>query len=325
MALSLTCVCDARFELEDTLAGQTITCPECQQPLKAPSVQTTGSARRTNLLALLSAVLAVVGAFTLIGSAAAVVLGSMALVRIGRNPEREAGSGLALFGILSGVAFTTLMLFALFAGELFGLGAWWRQKTLGDQVDITGPLEHTDGNKGFTITRPNRKWAEAVNKDFDDPFVKALASPTSDLMLISLARPVFIEVQAETVNARSLKEWENNIVAEWDTEDRPDQMAGFPGGRRGPQFRVQRESPFEPKLDKASLRSWKNVDVPRGEGREMEADVIVANQRWHVLVRLYRPSKNKVYVVKVFAHRKKTFQALKTEIDSILDSFKELR
>ena len=33
MPLSLTCDCGARFELEEALAGQSVSCPECQQVL----------------------------------------------------------------------------------------------------------------------------------------------------------------------------------------------------------------------------------------------------------------------------------------------------
>src|SRR5260370_31071104 len=103
MALALTCVCGARFELDDTLAGQKITCPECQQTLKAPALRSMPP--RTSALALASVVLALLGAFSGIGSAAAAVLGGMALARIGRQRERLAGVGLALFGLIAGIAF----------------------------------------------------------------------------------------------------------------------------------------------------------------------------------------------------------------------------
>src|SRR4051812_13283476 len=56
MALSLTCACGARFEVEDTLAGQEVSCPECQQPLKAPALQRVPL--RTSGFALASAQLA---------------------------------------------------------------------------------------------------------------------------------------------------------------------------------------------------------------------------------------------------------------------------
>src|SRR5579872_4982561 len=102
MALSLTCDCGARFEVEDTLAGQEVSCPECQQPLKAPALQALPV--QTSALAIASAVLALAGAFTVVGTLAAVGLGIAALVSIARHRDRLAGSGLALFGILAGAA-----------------------------------------------------------------------------------------------------------------------------------------------------------------------------------------------------------------------------
>src|SRR5579872_6625985 len=110
MALSLTCDCGARFEVEDTLAGQEVSCPECQQPLKAPALQ--GLPVRTSALAIASAVLALAGAFTVVGTVAAVVLGVAAQVSIRRHRERLAGYWLASFGIFAGVNLTVLMLLA---------------------------------------------------------------------------------------------------------------------------------------------------------------------------------------------------------------------
>ncbi len=321
MALSLTCACGARFELEDTLAGQTITCPECQQPLKAPSLQTTAGGRRTNLLALLSAGMALMGAFTpLVGQAAAVVLGSMALVRIKRNPDREAGAGLALFGIIAGLVFGTLMVFALFAGEFFGVAGWLRGKTLGDQVDTTGSLEFVDRTKGFSITRPSRKWGVALNNHLDDPTLKELEARNADVMLVSLTRPVFIDVQVETVAGRNLDDWETNLLDEWRPDD-PIDFGGFRPGRRNPRPVVQHgDNLFLPKLVENSLRR-RPLEVLNGKGRELEMDVLVTNQPWHVLIRLYSVNQ-KLYVVRAISQRQKNFKAAKPEIDEILDSFK---
>src|ERR1700680_726121 len=106
MPLSLTCDCGARFEVEDTLAGQTVACPECQAPLKAPGGQL--PPLRTSTLALASVVCALVGAFTLVGTVAAVVLGVVAVVGILRQRDRLAGLGFAVFGIVAGVLFTGL-------------------------------------------------------------------------------------------------------------------------------------------------------------------------------------------------------------------------
>ena len=120
MALTLSCSCGANFEVEDTFAGQTVSCPECQASLKAPAV--VRGPLRTSGLAVASMVLALVGAFTFVGTLAAVLCGLAALVSIGRSGGRRAGVGFALFGVVAGVLFTGLTLFAYSTGELFGVG-----------------------------------------------------------------------------------------------------------------------------------------------------------------------------------------------------------
>src|SRR5215467_1244077 len=124
----ITCACGARFEVDDTLAGQEVLCPECQRSLKAPALDR--PPRVTSGWALASVVLALVGAFTVFGSLLAVLLGVIALVSIARNRRQIAGAGFAIFGICLGVAFTGLTLFALNTADVFGLDAWLRERTL---------------------------------------------------------------------------------------------------------------------------------------------------------------------------------------------------
>src|SRR5579872_7129048 len=108
MPLSLICACGARIELEDTLAGQEIACPECQQPLKAPAGAAHSQPVRTSGFALASLVLAVAGAFTIVGTLAAIVLGVVAVISIMRQRDRLAGLGYAIAGIVIGLIFTPL-------------------------------------------------------------------------------------------------------------------------------------------------------------------------------------------------------------------------
>src|SRR5262249_18323277 len=110
MALSLTCSCGARFEVDDTFAGQLVSCPECHQSLKTPAPAQ--GPLRTSGYAVVSAVPALVGAFTILLTIVAVMLGAMALVDIARNRGRCAGFGYALFGILCGLGFTGLTVLA---------------------------------------------------------------------------------------------------------------------------------------------------------------------------------------------------------------------
>jgi Domain of unknown function (DUF4190) len=119
MSLSLSCPCGARFEVEESYAGETINCPDCDRPLRVPELEQ--GPLRTSGFALASIILALVGAFTIVGTLAAIVLGGIGLGNIARNPGRVTGKGYAVFGIVLGVLFTGLSLFAYTTGNLLGL------------------------------------------------------------------------------------------------------------------------------------------------------------------------------------------------------------
>lgn len=82
--------------------------PMTPPPLDMPSHQ------RTSGLAVMSLTFALVGAFTIVGTIAGIVLGVVALRQIARQPSKLAGVGLARAGILVGAFFTffTLLTFS---------------------------------------------------------------------------------------------------------------------------------------------------------------------------------------------------------------------
>src|SRR5262245_28107264 len=118
MSLSLACSCGARFEVEDTFAGQTISCPDCHQSIQAPAIQ--AKSLRTSGFALASATMTLVLAFTGIGTLLAVLFGIVALRQISRHRDQVTGSGFAIFGIVGGTVFTILFVLAIIRTELFG-------------------------------------------------------------------------------------------------------------------------------------------------------------------------------------------------------------
>ena len=325
MALSLTCLCGARFELEDTLAGQTIICPECQQPLKAPALQQTPV--RTSNLALLSMVLALVGAFTLIGTAAAAVLGLMALAEIARNRDKVAGVGLALFGLIAGIGLTALTGFALFSGEVFGFAASLRERKLADQIDVVGPLEIVDAANGFAIKRPNKKWGVAV-KDVDDPFLQGLVHDDAHLLLVKPSPYVFLDVRSEGLNNRTLDECKESILAEYqhESEDEPpfikQQRPVNPMKRSGRRTVNPDNNPFKP--SKYILQQRKPLDIPGVEAMELRLEVTCVSKNWPFVIRLIKTNAGKLYVVRAFTPSKKYFKDAEAEIDEALDSFRVL-
>jgi hypothetical protein len=301
MALSLSCSCGAQFEIEETLAGQTILCPECQQPLPAP--RTTATTVRTSGLALTSAVCALVLAFTGIGTILAVFLGLLALVSIGRNRGRLAGTGFAVFGIVWGVLFTGLFAFAVIRGEIFGIGDLVRERFLSGQVDYSGPLEVRPPGKGFSITRPTPRWGIAKDK------LAKEAGPESDLVLVQVAQDAYVDVTVEQ---------------NWMTLDgmRAEML------RRFRQTRMDvGDDPFERALrpTAVSVRHDQRLqDVDGVERAELLLDVKVAGNWFTFLVRLVRPARGgQVYIIRSWAHRNR-FRKMESELRSVLDSFRVL-
>jgi Domain of unknown function (DUF4190) len=311
MPLSLTCVCGARFDLDDTLAGQNVACPECQQPLKAPALQR--AQPRTSGLALASIVLALTGAFTVIGTVAAVVLGFLALTSISRRRDQLAGAGLAVFGIVAGIIFTTLTLLAAFGStELFGLGAWMRKNRLADQVDTTGPrpLEIKRQDYGFAISLPSRDWGTAIHGDVDDPIVHGFLQKDTPLLLVQQSQYAFVDVRTERVNARRMKDCQESVLFDFQPKNaRVDPLADD---------RMFRPMGFQ-KLEVDDLPSNDGV-----EGRELRFEALCPGQRWKFRVRLYLTSRGELFIVRGFCQANRFGQA-NNEFTRVLDTFRILR
>src|SRR5262249_23739752 len=165
-------------------AGQEVLCPECQQPIQAPVLQRLP--RVTSGWALASVLLALIGAFTVVGTVVAVLLGIIALVSISRHRHRVRGTGFAVLGIGMGLLFTVLTVVALNASDMFGLESWMRERTMAQKIDTSGPMEIVRGLKGFAITRPTEKWGQVQGHDSDDPAVGEVQN-NLDLLLLHMA------------------------------------------------------------------------------------------------------------------------------------------
>jgi hypothetical protein len=306
MALSLTCACGARFELEDTLAGQEVTCPECQQVLKAPALPALPP--RTSVHALASAVLALLGAFTIVGTIAAALVGCLALLRIARHRDQVTGAGFAIFGIVFGLLFTTFTVYALTTSDLFGLEGWVRSSATADELDYSGPLEII--RPGFSLTRPSEKWGVAHSSPADDPSIAAIQM-NRDLLLANPHRNAFIDVRALPLGrVRSLEQCESEVLAELDVHPSnafldEDDEPNFPAGRSG---KVQR------------LRTRALAEEDDVHGREIVAEVHYGPRRWHFILRLYQRGRGTVYVVRAYVPQQK-LRRVEPELTAALDSF----
>jgi hypothetical protein len=268
--------------------------------------------RATSGWALSSVLLALLGAFTVIGTVAAIVLGFIALVSISRQRERVTGSGFAVLGICLGILFTVLTVVALNAGDLFGLESWVRERTLARKIDTSGPLEIVQGSQGFAITRPNEKWGQLPNQDSGDPAVSYFQDQL-DLLLMQLSRHAFIDVRAlPVVPLQSLDRCEKDILADFEVQHRPrdpfvDDEDDFHHGVR---FR---------RLGERQLEARDGM-----EGREMALEVRCAGKPWHFLIRLYRRGNGRIYVVRAYVPQRR-FADIRGELETALDSFRILR
>jgi hypothetical protein len=274
MPLALTCDCGARFEVEDTLAGQEVGCPECQQALKAPARGHGGAGTpRTSHYALASAALALAGAFTVVGTLAAVGLGITALVRIARHRDRLTGFGFATFGIVAGLLLTGLTLLSLSTAELFGVGGWLRQRTMAERVDTSGPLE-IDLGKGWSITRPSEHWGRVRGDRSDDPAVHPLQKDR-ELLLLHLQRNIYVDVRSDSVDNDSV-DW--LIRRDFGlAKDRPPWQ--------------EPDEEDEPQFGQTKLGPPQCTSLPAVDGWEVtEAQVNVrrGGQPWHFVTRVYR-------------------------------------
>jgi hypothetical protein len=315
MALSLTCGCGARFEVEDTLAGQEVLCPECEQPLQAPTLARPPV--RTSMLALVSAVLALVGALTVVGTAAAVLCGIVALVRIRRQRERLAGAGLALFGIVFGLLFTGLTVLAINHTDWFDFGGRLRQGMLAEQVDTEGPLEVSSPGRGFLLTRPSPQWGVARDKhlDLDDPFLRAFEEEQSEVILVQTRRRLFVDARCERNKFQTLE-----VL----TQQVQERLQDVPADRRGPfdddrlrdirtrQLAARRPPP--PQDDRGQ-------ELPDVEGRELELEATGAGQTWRFLIRLYKTDTNRLYILRAYGPAR-SFRRCEPELRQVLDSFR---
>jgi hypothetical protein len=204
MPLSLSCACGAAFDLEDTFAGQGVACPDCGAALKAPSLRP--PQLRTSGFAVASVVLALVGAFTVVGTAVAAVLGAVALASIARHRDRLSGAGYAVLGIVLGSGLTVVTGFAFSHGEVFER---FRDQVAGGQVDRNGPMEIVRPEEGFAITRPSHAWGVATPEFAEE------MNAGDDLLLADPARNAFLEVARRGLGRQSLDQYRETFLARY--------------------------------------------------------------------------------------------------------------
>jgi hypothetical protein len=301
MALSLACSCGARFEVEDTLAGQLVSCPECPKSVRAPWPDQTKL--RTSGYALGSVILALVGAFTVVGTLAAVVLGATGLVSIARNRDRLTGVGYAVFGIVAGVLLTVFSLFLYTSFELFDVNGVLRSGVLSSQIDYGGGPEINRKQQGYAISRPNSKWGVAR-----DSLVKQFELDC-DLFLVNPSKDCYVEVLIVDMGESSMDEFLDEVIKAY-KEDQVQKV----GARK----RAQTLSDFK-------LRGRQILPPAAGvRSAELLIDLKVDGQEMTFLDRIVREDGgDRAFRVRAWASRRR-FGRLEAELRRALDSFRIL-
>src|SRR5439155_924587 len=154
MPFPIVCECGARLEIDEKFAGQTIACPDCSRPLLTPVPPKPPA--KTSGLALASFLCALIGAFTIVGTVAAMVCGVLALRGIKRAAEPLGGRNLARAGLILGGVFTLLSVAAFLSMERFGLDGLLRSLEMAGRIEYSNdPVSGESLNGRFTIDRPS--------------------------------------------------------------------------------------------------------------------------------------------------------------------------
>jgi hypothetical protein len=198
MPISVTCQCGARLDIDEKFLGKEIPCPDCQRPLptKAPVVPPPldlPDYRRTSGLAVLSLTLALVGAFTIVGTLAAIVVGVFALRELSSKSGKLDGIGYARAGIIVGAVFTFITLAALISPTVLGLDTLLRDLAYASRIQYSGSKTvdtRRNNDVNITLNVPPGKWGIYLQ-----PETLPNNLVNDDLILINVHEDAFIGVQ----------------------------------------------------------------------------------------------------------------------------------
>ncbi len=294
-----------RLEIDETFAGRTINCPDCNRPLD-PSPNRP-EPTLTSGYALASFLLALVGAFTLVGTVLAVACGVVALGQIRRSPDQVGGKRFAQAGIVLGTIFTLVTGLAFYTNEFLRVDGLLRTLesagTLayppGDEVDIklSGVF---DKPRYGTIRRPSPAWGQLPNRDPDK-------EKPDDLLLVNIWEDAYIVCLTE------LLEQQPDLSAE---------ACRQLGQQRFLQSDlVARLMHRRPSLSPAP--SAKERDIKKVRGTDMQEFVLdsrLGGVDWTFLARVARDGGQLSIVAG--GTRSQRFERLRPEIVQALDSYK---
>jgi hypothetical protein len=303
MPVSLTCSCGVFLEVDDRFAGQTITCPDCQKPLKAPPIEP--PTLRTSGLALASVICTLVGAFTVVVPFLGALLGLVSLRQIARHRDRLAGRRLALLGIVLGLALGGAGVYCYRAG-LIDPDKLINRLPLAGTVDTSEPLEVIRSREGFAITRPSDKWGVWHQKSSDDK-LQGPGPIEEDLVLLNPGQDAYISclvTRNENVSLQQCKDKALDVFREPNFSGSSDQL-------RSPPRLTERSAKPLPKQD-------------RMQSLELILEKTQVGQNRVYLVRVIKVDGDPNVFLLVASARKSRFARLEGELRKALDSFRPL-
>ncbi len=304
MTIPLICDCGARLEVDDTFAGRTINCPDCQRALAVPKPEPPGL--KTSGFALASFTLALVGAFTVIGGLAAVALGWLGLRDVTQHPEQVSGRRYALAGMAVGAAGTLLTLIALFWAEMLGLNNLAGKLQWAGKLDYSGEEEIVRTTERFKIKRPSPRWG--VYKPPSSQAGAQLPDGWDDLILVNVEEDAYLIVLPQTGQGNEgIDACLRRARKDFEEHDK----IGIFGRKRADTRRARLEI-----VATRPLAAIGQVDTV-----EQLVDKAIGRQERRFILQVIKPRNEDVAFVILAGTRKSNFARLEPQLRKALESF----
>lgn len=310
MPTALSCDCGARFVADALAAATGVPCPECGTTCSI----TAPTAPRTSLFALLSLVLALMGVATFIGSLLAVASGLVALIRIGRHPDRLGGRAYAKTAVVLGLVGVALSGWVVVNRARFLQVSWLRQRVFAALADPDAAWPAVTRDGGCLLPRPSPNWLRLRSDRGGDPAIDDLQTGR-DVLLAHRGRRAYLDLLSAATNVPISAAAYQTALLETLQTPRPALLA--------------EEDDAPPRRDeaRAALRLLADRALPqvdRVTGHEWAVELHRGGQTWRLLIRAYRRERGPradLYVARACAPAP-VFAALEDELRQALDGIR---
>jgi hypothetical protein len=305
MAIALTCTCGAFLEVDDRFAGQMIQCPDCGRPLQAAPGEKLPL--RTSGWAIASLFASLAGALTLVGPLLGVAAGGLALRSIRKHPDRLAGRGYALAGIVLGFVFSVVSGLALLAPDMLGIDLFLHSAEWAGKLDFSVPLE-VKTYRGFFITRPSSPWGLSRGQPENDPEKPQAILSSDQVMLVNVR---------EDAHAIGFLMFKTQVPIDEQDSDRKTALDAFARSELLQLIARRRRGAATQPVEVVSSKM--TADDGR-EVQELVVDVQPGKQPRSFVMRIIRGGDD-IFVIAAGA-RKSRFADLEKELRKLIEGFK---